>query len=236
MSAAPDRIEVPFTMPSGCVLAPPRTAMGDRPPLLVGLHGQGQSGARHQRWLDGGVPDGFASAFPDGFHAHEVRKPDHPIRLGYGWYLFTGDQDAFAESLALAEEALFRVIDAAVDALDADPSRVYLQGFSQGCYLTHCAAVRHGARVAGWIGCAGRLKDEFLGEHLPTVAGKPVLIQHGEDDRAIGPERAAHGVELLRANGAEVRFERYADTGHVITDAMRRDMRAWLAEREPAFA
>ncbi len=236
MSAAPSRIEVPFTTRSGCLLVPPRVPGDGRPPLLVALHGQGQSGRRHQRWLDGAVPDGFAAAFPDGFHAHEVRKPDAPIRLGYGWYLFTGDQEAFAESLALAEEALWRVVDAALGALGADPTRVYLQGFSQGCYLTHCAAVRNSARVAGWIGCAGRLKDELLGRDLPSVAGKPVLIQHGEDDRAIGPERAAHGAALLASHGADVTLRRYADTGHVISEAMRTDMRAWLAAREPDHA
>ena len=62
------------------------------PPLLVALHGQGESGRRHAKWLSGAVPDHFVAAFPDGFHKHEVRRPERPIRIGCGWYLFTGDQ------------------------------------------------------------------------------------------------------------------------------------------------
>src|SRR5262245_29704441 len=97
-SPAARRLALPFTTRTQCLLAPPRAASA-RPPLLVSLHGQGQSGERQQQWLKDALPPHFAAAFPDGFHAHEVRKPPRPIRLGFGWYLYTGDEAAFRESL-----------------------------------------------------------------------------------------------------------------------------------------
>lgn len=223
-------LSIPFTTQSDCEVVAARPTDGPAP-LVVALHGQGESGARHRHYLRGAIPDTMHAAFPNGFHAHEVRKPDKPIRLGYGWYLYTGDQDAFLRSVALAEEALWRLVDALLEHTGADPSHVYLTGFSQGCYLAQMAAVRAADRVAGWIGQAGRLKHEVLADELPRVAGKPVLLQHGEDDEAIGPEAARHGADVLRDHGADVELRLYPDTGHRITDAMRADMHAWLAAR-----
>ncbi len=225
-------IELPFTTRTGCRIRP-APAGSARPPLLVSLHGQGQSGARQERWITPAVPDHFAAAFPDGFHKHEVRRPGRPIRLGYGWYLYTGDQDEFAASLAESEAALWRIVDAALEALGADPQRVYLSGFSQGAYLTHCAAVRAARRVAGWIGQSGRLKAEFLGAELAGVAGKAVLIQHGRQDEALAPTAAEESAAILSRNGADVTLRLY-DTGHIIAPEMVVDMRAWLEAREPA--
>lgn len=230
-------VQVPFTTLTDCRALPPERTQGPgRPPLLVALHGQGQSGARHARWMGGAVPPGFAAAFPDGFHAHEVRKPDRKARLGHGWYLFTGDQQAFADSLARSEEAFWRLVETLHVELGTDPGRLYLTGFSQGCYLTHILAVRsarHGpGPVAGWIGQSGRLKDEFLGEQLAAVAGRPVLLQHGRDDPATPMEFAERSARALERHGAQVELRLY-DAGHVITREMVGDARAWLEAREP---
>ena len=230
-------MQTPFTTLADCLALPAqRTAGSGRPPLLLALHGQGQSGRRHARWMGDAVPPNFAAAFPDGFHAHEVRKPGRPTRLGFGWYLFTGDQQAFADSLAASEEALWRLVDTLHAELGSDPDRVYLTGFSQGCYLTHCVAVRsasHGrAPVKGWVGQSGRLKDEFLGAELPSVAGRPVLLQHGRDDPATPVEFAERSARALGAHGAQVDLRLY-DAGHVITREMVADAREWLAAREP---
>jgi phospholipase/carboxylesterase len=227
------RIQRPFVTQTACLLQPPRAPVpGRRPPLLVALHGQSQSGERQRGWLAPGVPDHFAAAFPDGFHRHEVRVSGRPIRVGHAWYLYTGDQAAFAESLLEAERALWPLIDQVVDELDADPTRLYLCGFSQGAYLAHCVAVRAPQRVAGWISQCGRLKSEFLGPWLDGSAGKPVLLQHGRDDTALPPRASEDSAEALRRHGAQVTLRLYPG-GHEITEAMVADLGAWLSEREP---
>jgi phospholipase/carboxylesterase len=227
------RIEYPFTSTASCLLVEPaaRTA-GTRPPLLVALHGQSQSGARQRRWLSRALPPHWAAAFPDGFHKHEIRKPGGPMRVGHAWYMFTGDQDAFRDSLLEGEAALWDVVDRAVTELGADPARVYLCGFSQGAYLTHCVAVRSADRVAGWVAQSGRLKVNFLAEQLPSVKGKPVLVQHGENDPHLPPDAAQTSAAALREHGADVTLRTY-DAGHEITAPMVDDLRAWLEEREP---
>jgi len=230
---APRVLQRPFTTLTRCLLVPPaEPEPSARPPLLVLLHGQGQSGERQLRWMGPGAPAHFAVASPDGFHAHEVRTPDRPIRIGHAWYLYTGDQAAFAESLAESERALWALVDAALAELGADPARVYLCGFSQGAYLAHCAAVRAAGRVAGWIAQSGRLKTEFLLAELPAVAGKPVLLQHGRADPSLPLGAAEASERALAEHGARVSLELH-DGGHEITPAMAARVKAWLSECEP---
>jgi len=228
-------ITTPFTTRARCLVEPPAEPGPGRPPLLVALHGQGQSGERHRRWMGDAVPAHFASAFPDGFLPHEVRRPDRPIRIGYGWYLYTGDRDALKESLAKTEAALWRVVDGAVAALDADPSAVWLAGFSQGAYLTHSAAVHGVDRVAGWIGQAGVFRDAYLRDPALRVTGRPVLMQHGRADRTPPLADAESTAETLRALGAEVELSVH-ECGHEITPEMTAEARAWLAEQRPVRA
>jgi phospholipase/carboxylesterase len=201
--------------------------------LVVALHGQGQSGARQLHWMRGALPPHVAAAFPDGFHKHEVRGKDRPIRIGHAWYMFTGDQDSFVESLLEAEAALWPLVDRVAEALGADPARVYLAGFSQGAYLAHCAAVRAPERLAGWIAQSGRLKTELLAPRLPGVKGKHVLIQHGRGDPNLPVKAAEDSAEALSSHGAHVSLKLY-DAGHAITPEMVTDARAWLLDREPA--
>jgi len=237
MSGPPDpsgerALSLPFTTRTRCLLLPPRVPAAARPPLLISLHGQGQSGERQRRWMQPALPDHFAAAFPDGFHAHEVRKPGRPIRLGFGWYLYTGDETAFRASLLESEAALWRLVDAAAAELGADPARVWLHGFSQGAYLVHCVACRAPSRLRGWIAQAGRLKWEFLGERIEGLAGKPVLVQHGRQDESLQLERAERGVDVLRASGADVTFRVY-EAGHEITPQAVAEVKDFLLKHEP---
>jgi phospholipase/carboxylesterase len=236
MSGSPPplrELRLPFTTATRCLLSPPRAPGAGRPPLLISLHGQGQSGERQARWMAEAVPPHFAAAWPDGFHAHEVRKPERPIRLGHGWYLYTGDEAAFRASLLESEAALWRLIGAAIEELGADPSRLWLHGFSQGAYLAHCVACRAPSRLRGWIAQAGRLKWEFLGERIEDLVGKPVLVQHGRNDRSLALERAERGVQILRESGADVDF-RVNEGGHEITPQTVAEVRDFLARHEPA--
>jgi predicted esterase len=180
------------------------------------------------------VPAHFAAAFPDGFHQHEVRKPERKIRIGRAWYIYDPeDRPMFFASLAAGSDALMRLIDAAGAALDADMDRVFLVGFSQGAYLAHYTALHNLDRVAGWVSQAGGFRKEYGGDPFPDIGGRPVLIQHGKHDEAIGCDVAEATATLLADHGAEVEL-RFYDAGHVIRPEMATDVRAWLERLAPA--
>lgn len=209
---------------------PPATG---RPPLLVVLHGQGQSGARQLRWMGPAVPEHFAAAFPDGLHPFEVRRPERPRRIGYGWYLYDGDRQALAASMAACDERLWTIVERAAAELGADPGRVWLAGFSQGAYQAQASACLHVDRVAGWIAQAGNFRPEYVGGDVPDLSGRQVLLQHGRADAATPVERAEETAALFRSRGADVTLQLH-DAGHVITPDMASAARAWLEQRAPA--
>lgn len=208
---------------------------GVRPPLLVCLHGQGQSGERQQRWMGPAVPAHFAAIFPDGFLPFEIRRPGKPARVGYGWYLYDADRDSFLESLREAVGRLWALIDQAVERLGADPQRIWLAGFSQGAYLTHTAALHGGARVQGWVGQAGGFRADYAPVPAPRLADTPVLIQNGSEDPAFTPQRADEVTELLSGYGAQVDRKSYP-VGHVIVPEMAADARVWIEAAEAALS
>lgn len=211
----------------------PRDA--EPPPLLVCLHGQAQSGARQQRWMGAAVPAHFAAIFPDGFLPYEIRRPDKPVRVGYGWYLYDADRDSFLESLREAVARLWTLIDQAVERLGANPQRIWLAGFSQGAYLAHTAALHGGARVQGWVGQAGGFRADYAPVPAPQLAGTPVLIQTGSEDPAFTPQRADEVSELLAGYGARVDRKTYP-VGHVIVPEMASDARRWIEDAEAALS
>ncbi len=219
----------PFTSRQACVLVPAEErASGARPPLLVVVHGYAQTGDRQHRWMGRAVPPAFAAAFPDGFHPFEVRKQGRPPRIGYAWYVFSGDRPAFLASLARASEALWELVDRLADDLDADASRVFLAGFSQGAYLVNHAAMTRPDRCAGWIAQCGNFREDYLQGAVPDLAGTPVLLQYGEHDTAL-PEGAAESCrELITGFGADVTTSVH-DAPHAITPGMADEARDWLA-------
>lgn len=228
-----DQVSIPFTTEVRCRLQPPVVPQSGPPPLLVVLHGQGQDGERQQRWMKAAVPDHFAAAFPDAFHPFEVRRPDRKVRLGRAWYLYTPDnREAFFASLQAGSEALWQLIEKAADALGADTQRIWLAGFSQGAYMTHYTALRHLDQVAGWVSQAGGFREEYGGDPFPDAAGRPVLIQHGRQDEAIGVEVAEATATLLRDHGAEVTVQHF-EAGHVIKPDMAEAVREWLSAQQP---
>ena len=222
-----------FSSSSRCLLQPARAARaGERPPLIVFLHGQGQSGERQRRWMGAAVPDHFAAIFPDAFLPYEVRKPGKPVRVAHGWYLYSADRPAFLASLREAVARVWQLVDQACDALGADPQRIWFAGFSQGAYLTHTVALHGLDRVQGWIGQAGAFRADYAPEPAPDASGKPVLLQHGTLDEALPLAQAEVTAELLRSYGASVELLTH-EVAHVITPEMATQARAWLERLTP---
>lgn len=227
------QVSIPFTSEVLCRLQQPESPRPGPPPLLVVLHGQGQSAERQQRWMGAAVPAHFAAAFPDGLHPFEVRRPERKVRIGRAWYLYTpDDREAFFASLQTGSETLWSLINKAADALGADKRRIWLAGFSQGAYMTHYLALRHLDQVPGWISQAGGFREEYAGDPFPDASGHRVLIQHGRQDEAIGLEVAESTAELLGNHGAQVTVRHY-DAGHVILPQMADDVRSWLQQHQP---
>src|SRR5262245_21152215 len=198
---------VPITLENAYTLIlPPSAPPRGGHPLLVALHGYGDDGARLRERLAELEPAPYALLYPDGPYPVEVRD-QWPPRLGYAWYQYTGDQDAFVAALDRTSAHLAQLLAAVARTQPIDTSRVAMLGYSQGGYLAGVMALKNHARYRGLVAIACRIKVEALTEVLPHAGGFEVLVLHGTADESVklAPQQLA--IETLRQHGVAVDFQ-----------------------------
>lgn len=200
---------LPFSRMSHYRVAMPKTvAPPEGYPLVVALHGYGESGPRLQARLLPLVRTGAALLCPDGPFPVEMRT-ETPPRIGFAWYQYTGDAAQFAIALSEGGAFLDRLIDVVLESLPVDRRKIVLLGYSQGGYLAGAHALGSPDRFAGLVAIATRIKTElFSAEHLARVRF-PVLAIHGAKDPQTAIERQRESIAQLRSNGIDARLHEH---------------------------
>jgi predicted esterase len=196
----------------------------DRAPRLLFLF-HGWSAEQHH--LAAYVPlvdpdERFSAIAPRAIH-------DLPEGDGASWYERTEAGPEPASFLA-AVDTMSAFVHGEADAAGVPLDRCVLAGFSQGGFLALALAGRAGApRYAGvWAMCCALPTVDGLSLDLASAAGTPSLIQVGERDRIITPDRGHAAAAALAAAGWDV-TERAYDMAHSQTIEMMLDARGWLA-------
>ena len=204
--------------------APDANAVGERPPLLVLLHGVG---ANEKQMA------GIAPAFDPRFLVVSVRSP---VVLGpnaFGWFhvTFTPQGPVIdAEEAEAGWTLLARFVDEAVAAYGADPARVYVGGFSQGAIMSLAALLTAPRKIAGAVAMSGRLLPEVLPHAAPAdeLRGRRVLIVHGEADEKLGVHLARWAREQLERLPLALTY-RELPMAHAMTDESLAVVTDWLS-------
>jgi len=204
------------------------TASRTPAPLLIALHGYGASKRQMMREARALAPEGFGVASLQGFHQHirEPREEGGPLRYGFGWVTNFHPED----SIRLHHRALVDLIDSLVDEGAADPSRLFLLGFSQSCALNYRFAFTHTEHLRGVVGVCGGLPGDWDESELYRQTPAAVLHLTGERDEFYPPARVRPYAEQLGRRAGDVEVRSY-DAGHEITGPMREDVREWLRKR-----
>ncbi|MDQ3744634.1 MAG: hypothetical protein M3444_09655, partial [Acidobacteriota bacterium] len=191
-------------------------------------HGYGSNKGWMMRAARGFAPAGFAVAAVQGPHQHlkEPREKGGPLRYGFGWLTNFRPE----ESVALHHRALLDLTAALVSEGVADPSNIFLLGFSQSCALNYRFAFTHREHLRGVIGICGGLPGDWEASELYGPTRASVLHLQGTRDEFYPPARVSDYGERLRTRAADVEVRAY-DCGHEFVPAMRGDVRAWLAAR-----
>jgi phospholipase/carboxylesterase len=195
------------------------------PPLLVLLHGLG---------ADEADLFGMARALDPRFLVLSARAPLPAEAMGYAWYAIDWyehpprpDEGQARASL----ELLVRFLGEACEAYGADPSRVWLCGFSQGASMAMGVALARPELLRGVVAHSGRLLHGFLPGTPPrALDGFPVLWQHGRADALVPMAFGEEARRLLPPLGVKLDFREYA-LGHEIGPASLGDLDGWLRER-----
>jgi phospholipase/carboxylesterase len=178
-------------------------------PLVVALHGRGDS------------PDRMARLFDDFPATAEIALAQAPLAFGSGsqWFDWRPDttSDQLGDAVAAAETALWPAIAAL-----AQRRKVVVVGFSQGAVMAFAIAARHPDAVSYAFPIAGLLPGKLAPSRKARPA--PVYALHGDADSVV-PVTAAHStVAAFQAAGGTAAIHEIPGIGHTITPAMRDEL------------
>src|SRR6476661_5266376 len=184
-------------------------------PLVVLLHGRG-SNERDILGLAGALPEGAAYA--------AVRAPIAEGG-GYAWFANRGIGRPVAESLAGTMSWFRTWLDA-----EAPAGRpVLLVGFSGGAAFAGGLLLADPARFAGTAVLYGTLPFDAGVPATPgRLAGAPVFVAHGEQDRVIPAELLARTWQYLLTESGAAAQSRRDPGGHGITGQTLAELGAWI--------
>jgi predicted peptidase len=212
-------------------------ARAKRWPLVLFLHGSGESGTDGWRQLLQGLPPALFDA-PQRWPA-VILMPQKP------------DPEREWESY---EPALMKLVERTRQGYSIDPDRILLTGLSQGGHGSWVLGARHAdlwAAVAPVCGYAKALprdsdgalpRDAFLGtaaDLAPALAHLPVWAYHGAIDDVVPVAETEGMIAALAAAGNPARMTIVPDVGHGVwaTAYENPEFAAWLfAQRRPPAA
>ena len=189
---------------------------GDELPLVVALHGLGDS------------PEGFVLAYRGLDVPARLVLPAGPQRylIGRTWYALNGataDPDIAATVARLA---------AFLEQLQEDwPTRgkPIVTGFSQGGILSFQLAADHPAALGAVLPVSGGLtRPPADGVELPPSL--PIRAFHGAEDTKVGADWAEASVAGLRERGADATLLTFDGVGHAVIGELRRAYHQALRE------
>ncbi|MEO1061249.1 MAG: alpha/beta fold hydrolase [Actinomycetota bacterium] len=192
--------------------------------LLFLLHGW----SAEQHHLAAYVPlvdpdERFTAICPRAIH-------DLPGSDGASWY-DRSDGAPVPDSFVHALQQLAAFVETQARTADVPLERCVVGGFSQGGFLALALALRaNAARFAGvWAMCCGLPEVDGVELDLAAGAGTPALVQVGELDTIMPPERGRAAAAALRDAGWSVTEAGYP-MAHSQRIEMLVDARNWLAE------
>jgi phospholipase/carboxylesterase len=189
------------------------------PPLIILLHGAGAD-ERDMIGLWHDLPKDFV-----------VISPRAPFGGGgFRWYRKAGAAPR-TDDIALSEKLIDLVVDNAVERFAADPTRIFIGGFSQGAVMTYAIALREPGRFRGAAILSGSLFGSTIAK-LPRADRTHVsfFIGHGTADPRIPLAGATSARAALTKLGVPVTFHVYPGMGHETGATELHDFGAWVGE------
>ncbi|MGB1251641.1 MAG: alpha/beta hydrolase [Candidatus Promineifilaceae bacterium] len=187
-------------------------------PTIVMLHGR--SGTEDVAWV-------FARSLPKEWLLIAPRAIHTDHRGGYSWDVRPEGQWPPEGAFDDATEALDQFINSLPDLYNADLSRLYLLGFSQGAAVSYSYARRYANKVKGVAGLVGLTTlDAANSADIINLKDLPIFMAVGRRDTTVPMSIARDCAHALIAGGARLDYREY-NTGHKLNSRGMRDLATW---------
>jgi phospholipase/carboxylesterase len=207
-------------------VAPPRSGLGARPPLLLLLHGYGAN------------EDDLFSLAPyldERFMVVSARAPITLQPMSYAWFNLGFTPKGIVvdpEEVEGSRLTTHKFLGEVIEAYECDPNAVYLMGFSQGAMMSLSVALTYPGSAAGVVAMSGRALPQALQLIVDrdTLAGLPIFVAHGSRDMLIPINQGRDTRARLSELPVDLTYREY-DMGHEISHDSLKDVAEWLKER-----
>jgi phospholipase/carboxylesterase len=203
------------------VVRPPG-APSDRPPMALLLHGLG---ADEQDLF------GLAPFLDPRLLVVSARAPHEAPPMGYSWFDIDWSEvppRIDFQQVVESRDAILGLVGEAAGTHGADPSRVWLVGFSQGASMAAACALARPELLRGIVAHSGRIARRAVPPPpAPGLAGFPVLWQHGRADPVVPVAFGREARDVLGGLGLRLDYREYP-IGHEISEESLRDLCGWL--------
>jgi phospholipase/carboxylesterase len=184
----------------------------------------GRAGNEEVMWV-------FARAVPPNWLLVAPRAIQPDPDGGYSWHPRQPGEWPPLNQFEEAVSAVSGFIHALPTLYQADPTHIYLMGFSQGAATAYATAIRYPGLVKGIAGLVGFVPTEAE-TALTSLPLKhlPVFMAVGKEDPTIPYPVALACAETLRSGGAQLDYNEY-NTGHKLNAQGMKDLKTWFHRR-----
>lgn len=197
-------------------------------PALIGLHGYAGDMVSMMRLAESIAEDSMIVASMQGPHQFILPAAESggTRKTGFGW--LTPFRDV--ESRLRHHQFVRDVREDLIRNFDANPTRIFLMGFSQACALNYRFTFTDKGLLRGVIGVCGGLPGDFASneQYQPTDAS--ILHIAATEDEFYSTERTRCYEAALRKLATDVIYKEYPSP-HVFPRASIPFIQNWLRER-----
>jgi len=182
---------------------------GAKYPLVLFLHGAGERGDDNQKTLVHATGD-FASAVNRTKYPCFVLVPQCPEEKKWVEVDWTKDSHTIPAEESISLKLTRDVMASLQKEFRIDDRRLYVTGLSMGGYGTWDMIARTPKVFAAAAPVCGGA-DEATGDRVIHV---PIWAFHGDQDKAVKPERSRRMIAAIEKAGGKPKYTEYPGVGH----------------------
>lgn len=177
-------------------------------PALIVLHGFGQHADEFIKVFDSLPSRGILVAAPQAPHHFYPQFPSREV--GFSW-LTRYERD---QSIADFTGYMRQFVNLLQRKFAADPTRLYVFGFSQGVSMAYRFWIHRAAPVRGVIANSSDLPPDVI-ERLDSAPPAKILLIHGRDDQFVSIAKSCEAEAILHAHAIPAELVEF-DGGHYV--------------------
>ena len=195
------------------VFVPHERKAGEKYPVILFLHGSGESGTDGVKQTKQGIGN-----------AIRKREKTFPFLT-----VMPQSQKGGWKAESAEGKRAIAILDSVMKEYDGDPKRTYLTGLSMGGFGTWSMAMAYPDRWAAIVPVCGAGKPE----QAAKIAKIPCWDFHGDADKSVNVNGSREMIAALKAAGGDPKYTEYPGVGHNSWDKAygTPELYTWLLEQ-----